>query len=473
MNLFENTTTEFKREYAPDINKAVVAFANTDGGTIYVGVADDGGVAGIADIDGTILKISNSIRDSIKPDVTLFVDYQQEFIDDKAIIKVIVQRGKSCPYYLAGKGIRPEGVYVRQGASKVPATETSILRMIKETDGEKYEDVRSLNQELTFVETEKEFRAYNVSFGISQQKTLGLMNTDGIYTNLGLLFSDQCIHSVKLAVFEGAEKAMFKDRREFIGSLPKQLNDVFDFIDRYNRNRSEMEGLRRIDKRDYPVEAVREALLNALIHRDYSFSDSTLISIFDDRIEFVSIGGLARGITFNDIMLGVSVARNRNLANVFYRLTLVEAYGTGVPKIMRNYADYAAKPQIEVSDNAFKITLPNINEISEKVELSKNGRAVVAVLSNNERAVTAELSDDERTVMAELSGNERADVTMLSDNERAVMALFADSDSVARKDIEKVLSVSQTMAVRVLKGLVDKGKIRAIGGGKNTRYVPK
>jgi ATP-dependent DNA helicase RecG len=299
--------------------------------------------------------------------------------------------------------------------------------MIKETDGEKYEEVRSLNQELTFVETEKEFAYYNVSFGSGQQKTLGLMNTDGIYTNLGLLFSDQCVHTVKLAVFEGAAKAVFKDRREFTGSLLKQLKDVFDFIDRYNSNRSEIEGLRRIDKRDYPVDAVREALINALIHRDYSFSDSTLISIFDDRIEFVSIGGLARGITFNDMMLGVSVARNRNLANVFYRLTLVEAYGTGMPKIMRNYKEYAAKPQIETSDNAFKITLPNANEISEK--------------------------------------------TMLSDNENAVMALFKDNGSVARKDVEKILSVSQAMAVRILKGLVEKGEIKAIGGGKNTRYV--
>ena len=427
MAFLENTATEFKSEYTPDINKAVIAFANTAGGTVYVGIADDGSAVGIADVDGTMLKISNSIRDSIKPDVTLFVDYQQEIINDKTVIKVIVQRGTSCPYYLAGKGIRPEGVYVRQGASKVPATETAILRMIKETDGERFEDVRSLNQELTFVETEKEFKAYNISFGKGQQKTLGLTNTDGIYTNLGLLLSDQCVHTVKLAVFEGTAKASFKDRREFKGSLLKQLNDVFDFIDRYNRNRSEIEGLRRIDKRDYPVEAVRETLLNALIHRDYSFSDSTLISIYDDRIEFVSIGGLARGITFNDIMLGVSVARNRNLANVFYRLTLIEAYGTGMPKIMRNYTDYTAKPQIEVSDNAFKITLPNTNEIPEK--------------------------------------------TMLSDNERAVTALFKDNDFIVRKDIEKILSVSQTMAVRILKGLIDKGEIRAIGGGKNTRYV--
>jgi len=423
----ENSTSELKREYTPDINKSVIAFANTNGGTVYVGVANGGSVFGIADVDGTMLKISNSIRDSIKPDVTMFVEYQQEIINKKTIVKVIVQKGTSCPYYLAGKGIRPEGVYVRQGASTVPATETAILRMIKDTDGEKYEDVRSLNQELSFTEAEKVFKSQDVPFGTSQQKTLGLMNADSIFTNLGLLLSDQCVHTVKLAVFEGTEKATFKDRREFTGSLLKQLHDTYEFIDRHNRNRSEIEGVHRIDKRDYPTESVREALLNALAHREYSFSDSTLISIFDDRIEFVSIGGLAKGITFSDMMLGVSVARNKNLANVFYRLTLIEAYGTGMPKIIRSYEKIALKPKIEVTDNAFKITLPNTNEITEKA--------------------------------------------LLSENERSAMALFEGRDSVVRKDVEAALSVSQPMAVRILKGLVDKGEIRSVGGGKNTRYV--
>jgi len=427
LSFVENAVTEFKREYTSDIIKTVIAYANTSGGTLYIGIDNSGGAYGVEDIDGTMLKASNVIRDSIKPDVTMFVDYMQEIIDNKAVIKVVVQKGSSCPYYIASKGIRPEGVYVRQGASSVPTTETAILRMIKETDGEKYEETRSLNQELTFAYAEKEFKLENVSFGKSQQKTLELMNSDGIYTNLGLLLSDQCVHTVKLAIFEGTTKAIFKDRREFSGSLLKQLNEIYEFIDRYNRVRSEINGLRRLDKRDYPPEAVREALLNALVHKDYAFSDSTLISIFDDRIEFVSIGGLVRGITFDDMMLGISITRNKNLANVFYRLTLIEAYGTGMPKIMQSYEGFITKPQIEVTDNAFKITLPNTNEVS--------GRA------------------------------------LLSENESAVLELLKNKDSIVRKDVESVLSVSQTVAGRVLKSLLNKGELRAVGRGKNTRYV--
>ena len=426
MPLIENIAYEFKREYIPGINKSVVAFANTNGGTLFIGVADDGSIVGVQDVDSTMLAVSNSIRDTIKPDVTLFVDYQTEEMDGKTIIKIIVQKGTASPYYIAGKGIRPEGVYIRQGASSVPATETAILRMIKDTDGEKYEDVRSLNQDLTFLEAAKEFETRKVPFGPGQQKTLGVMNADGIYTNLGLLLSDQCVHTVKLAVFQGSVKAVFKNRHEFTGSILKQLNDIYAYIDRYNSIRSEINGLYRTDMRDYPTEAIREALLNALIHRDYSFRDSILISIFDDRIEFVSIGGLVKGISFDDMMLGVSAVRNRNLANIFYRLMLIEAYGTGVPKIIQSYDDFISKPHIEVTDNAFKITLPNTN-------------------------VGIEMST-------------------LTDNERLVLELFKNRQYIVRKDVEMALSGSQALASRMLKGLVDKGKIQVVGQGKNTRY---
>ena len=430
--LSENVSTEFKREYTPDFVKTVLAFANTKGGTIYIGIADDGSVVGIGDADATLLRAGNAVRDAIKPDVTMFVDYRSEIMDGRTVLEVVVQRGTACPYYLAGKGIRPEGVFVRQGASTVPATETAILRMIRETDGERYEDVRSLNQSLSFAEAEREFEGRGLSFGAAQQRTLGLINGDGMYTNLALLLSDQCAHSVKLAVYAGTAKAQFQDRREFTGSLLKQLGDIYEFIDRYNRNRSEIEGLHRIDRRDYPTEAVREALLNALVHRDYAFSDSTLVSIFDDRIEFVSIGGLVRGITLDDMMLGISVARNRKLASVFYRLTLVEAYGTGIPKIMRSYEGYAAQPEIKATENAFKITLPNVNEAVEK---SAPGE--------------------------------------LNENEQAVLRLFEGGNSVVRRDVETALGVSQSMASRVLRGLVDKGRVRTVGGGKNTKYVSR
>lgn len=137
--MLENNNTEFKREFVDEVKKTVIAFANTAGGKIYIGVDDDGSAVGVSDPDDVMLKCSNAIRDAIRPDITTFVNYSVETIANKQVVVIDVQRGTSIPYYLESKGIRPAGVYVRQGALSVPASETAILKMIKETDGDKFE----------------------------------------------------------------------------------------------------------------------------------------------------------------------------------------------------------------------------------------------------------------------------------------------------------------------------------------------
>ena len=426
----ESLKIEFKREYTEEVKKTVIAFANTDGGEIRIGVDDDGTVVGVADVDSVMLQVTNSVRDSIKPDVTMFLLCESREVEGKPIIIVDVQRGTARPYYLAGKGVRPEGVFIRQGASTVPATESAILKMIRETSGDSYETARSLMQELTFRSAERIFREEKIRFGAEQKRTLGLIGEDGSFSNLALLLSDQCLHTVRLAVFEGASKRVFKDRSEFSGSLLQQLEEIYDSLDRINRTRAEFSGLKRIDIRDYPPEALREALLNAIVHRDYSYSASTLVSVFDDRIEFVSLGGLPKGIGYGDMMLGVSVLRNGRLAEIFYRLRLIEAFGTGMPKIMECYRGYEAQPGIELSDNAFKITLPNVNFRSSRT-----------------------------------TGEDA-----LPDAETRVLKYMAGRSATSRKEIESALGLSQSSAIRVLNGLVERNLVLKTGRGKNTAY---
>ncbi len=437
----ENKTTEFKREYVDDIKKTIIAFANCDGGTLYIGVNDDGSVCGVGNVDDVILRVTNAIRDAVHPDVTMFVECRNEVLDEKPVVCVTVQRGTARPYYLHSKGIRPEGVYVRQGASTVPATDAAILSMIKETSGDSYEAARSLNQQLTFEKATAFFRKRKVAFGKAQMRTLHLISEDDTYTNLAFLLSDQCSHTLKLAVFEGSKKTVFKDRQELSGSLLGQLEEAFAYIERYNRTRAEFSGLDRVDLRDYPPEAVREALLNAIVHRDYSFSGSTLISIFEDRIEFVTIGGLVKGITLEDVKLGVSVLRNQHLANVFYRLRLIEAYGTGILKINESYDEQTIKPAIEATNNAFKITLPNSNY---HAEIQKSPNAIKT--SNN--------------TMADKKENR---IT-------TVLKLCRDQGSVVRTDVEAALGISQSTAILLLRELVDDGVLIKKGYGKRLRY---
>ena len=365
--------------------------------------------------------------------------------DGKAIVEVEIQRGTDRPYYIAKKGMRSEGVYVRQGYSSVPATDSAIRRMIKETDGDCFESMRSLNQALSFEATEKEFQLRNVEFGAQQMRSLKLIDRDGLYTNLALLLSDQCTHTIKVAVFQGTDQVIFTDRREFGGSLMKQMNEVYDFIDFRNRTRATIEKLTRIDTRDYPEIAVREALLNLLVHRDYAYSASALISMYEDRIEFVSIGGLVPGIELEDVMAGISVCRNQELANVFYRLHLIEAYGTGLGKILRAYEEKTEQPTITTTNNSFKIILPNINSRSEMKEAVET-RTTTAVEPNPETRPA-------------------------DDTAQQILQYARTHGEITRADVERLFGISAASASRRIRNLVTSKQLRQIGKARNIRYT--
>lgn len=432
MSLQESETIEFKAIVVEDIKNEVAAFANSQGGTLFVGVLDDGEWIGVDDVDAAMLQISNMVRDAIKPDVTMFVRYEVLTQEDKQVIAVHVQRGTNRPYYLAKKGLRPSGVYVRQGVSAVPASDTAIRAMIKETDGDRFEEMRSLEQQLTFVATEQEFARRGLAFGAEQMRTLKLLNSDGLYTNLALLLSEQCPQTIKVAVFEGTDQSVFKDRREFAGSLLQQMNEVYDYLDKHNRIHSTFDKLLRIDTRDYPETALRETLLNLLVHRDYAYRASGLISVFSDRIEFVSIGGLMPGFLLEDIMAGVSVCRNQRLANVFYRLQLIEAYGTGMKKIMNAYRDMGKTPDVEVTHNTFKIILPNVNGQEDRMAPSFSG----------------------------VSGSD----------EEKILAVIRAQGEASRAEIERAIGVSTSTTTRLLREMTQTGVLQRVGQGRATRY---
>ena len=399
------------------------------------------------DPDATALQISNMVRDAIKPDITMFLHYETLEENGKKIVAVDIQRGTDRPYYIAKKGMRPEGVYARQGYLAVPATDAAIRQMIKETDGDRFEAMRSMNQELTFETTEKEFQLRKIEFGTQQMRTLKLIDQDGLYSNLAMLLSDQCVHTIKVAVFQGKDQTVFKDRREFAGALMKQMNDVYEYIDFHNQTHATIEKLLRIDVRDYPEIAVREALLNLLVHRDYAFSASALISIYEDRMEFVSIGGLMPGIDLEDVMAGISVCRNPDLANVFYRLHLIEAYGTGISKIIGAYADEEEKPVIETTRNTFKIILPNINAMREKVRIS------------------------EPEAKEENPETNKEDTQELSSEEEQVLEYAGKHEDFTKNDVVSLLKVSASTAARVIRGLVERNFLKRNGKARNTYYT--
>lgn len=428
MKLYESETVELKEIYTPDLKKEIIAFANTIGGTIYIGIDNSGEIVGIDDADFVMQQISNSLRDGIRPDISMFTHIELMHEDNKCFIKITINQGTRKPYYLSDKGLKPSGVYVRSGTTASPASEDAIRMMIKIADGDSFESNRSLIQELTFSSLKDAFQIRGLTFTEVQMKNLGILSSDDIYTNLGLLVSDQCRHSIKFAIFQGNDKLVFKDRKELTGSLFTQLADAFKTIDFYNSTRATFHDLLRTDERDYPEDAIREALLNAIVHRDYAFSGSTLINLYSDRLEFISLGGLVPGLSLEAAMLGASQPRNEKLANLFYRMKLIEAYGTGISKIMSCYSGLSVQPVFENVEGAFRVILPNIHA-QKSIEL------------------------DQKYI--------------------PVLKLFENKKEITRSDVEEALGIGTTHAINILKEMYENELIVKVGSGRLTRYVKK
>ena len=426
---FETENIEFKSQFTEEIYKEVIAFANTDGGIVYIGIDNEGNAIGLTDVDSEYTRITNGIRDAIMPDVTMCVKFT---IQDNKVVRITVNEGTNKPYYLKSKGLKPSGVYVRQGASSVPASPDQIRQMIKESDGDTFEEIRSLEQELTFEAAEKAFRRYGVEFGTEKYRALGMtQKSDEIYTNLALILSDQCPHTTKIAVFSDETCTVFRDSKEFGGSVFKQFEDTVNYLALCNKTSSVIKGVERTDKKDYPEEAIREALLNALVHRDYSFSGSIIINVNDKKMEFISLGGLLPGLSTDDIRIGISQPRNKNLAEVFHRLRLIESYGTGIRRIYKLYEKCEEQPVIEATSNAFKIVLPNMNE--------------AAPSEPDESAITYQM--------------------------RKVIDYIADHGQATDVELEKLLKVKHTRVYNLTREMKDLGLLRIEGRGKDKKYL--
>lgn len=428
---FETENIEFKSQFTEEIYKEVIAFANTDGGIVYVGIDNEGNAIGLSNVDDEYTRITNGIRDAIMPDVTMCVKY---FIQGNNVVRITVNEGTNKPYYLKSKGLKPSGVYVRQGSSSVPASPEQIRQMIKESDGDTFEEIRSLEQDLTFDAAEKAFKRYGVEFSTKKYRTLGMtQKSDDIYTNLALILSDQCPHTTKIAAFSDETCTVFRDSKEFGGSVFKQFEDTVNYLALCNKTSSVIKGVVRTDRQDYPEEAIREALLNALVHRDYSFSGSIIINVNDKKLEFISIGGLLPGLSTDDIRIGISQPRNKNLAEVFHRLRLIESYGTGIRRIYKLYENCDEKPVIEATSNAFKIVLPNMNEASP-------------------------LAPDESKVTYQM---------------RKVLDYIADNGQATDTELEEILEVKHTRVYNLTREMKELGLLRIEGRGKDKKYLLK
>lgn len=354
----ETRNLEFKETITSTFLKTVSAFSNYDGGTILFGIDDDGNIKGVSDIIKACLDIENKINDTISPQP----DYVLEPNEVNKTIKLIVKSGLQKPYLYKSKA------YKRNDSATIEVDTLEFSRLVLEGKNISFEELPYKDQNLTFhfLEEQLEKSIQINSFNLDTLKTLNLYDNNNGYNNAaGLLADTNDFPGVDIIKF-GENISVIQKRITFdhmsILEVYKKSLEVFRDYYRYEV----IEGFERKNVEKIPEAAFREAIANGLIHRMWDVNSHIRISMFDNYIDIVSPGGLPSGISEEEYLNGkTSVLRNRNLANVFYRLGFVEIFGTGITRIKQLYESSFVKPRFEVSENTIKIELPVFEDISD------------------------------------------------------------------------------------------------------------
>lgn len=369
----ESRQLEFKETISNTFLKTVSAFANYDGGSILFGVNDAGEVVGINDTEQKCLDIENSINDSIKPQP----EYSMEIINVGKTISLNVRPGVNKPYMYKGKA------YKRNDTSTIEVDQIELKRLILAGENMDYEELPSHDQNLEFSYLEQELISKTGIKKLSKDilRTLNLYSDNNGYNIAAAIVSDKNdLSGIDIAKF-GETISIFQKRK----TLEHQsiIRSFFEAVEMYKDyyQYEKVEGFERKLIETIPEEAFREALANAIIHRLWDINSHIRVSMFDDRVEIVSVGGLPNSVTVDSYLSGdLSVLRNPILANVFHRLKLIEKFGTGIRRIKEAYTDSQTKPSFEVTESIIKVTLPLL---SEKMDLTQDELAVYSVLSKN------------------------------------------------------------------------------------------
>ncbi|MCI1735237.1 MAG: putative DNA binding domain-containing protein [Bacilli bacterium] len=336
MNYQENHSSELKEILVDEVKEEIIAFLNSDGGTLYLGVKNDGTVVGIPkdQQDEVDLKIGNWVNDALYPPCKFLI--QCSYNSDNVFV-VSISEGLQKPYYLKDKGPRPSGCFIRVGSSKRHMTEWEIISQIRDYQEYSFERGTSPNQELTFHQMLLLAETKKVSWDEAKYKTLGIRNWKGEYTNLGLLLSDQNPSEVKFAVYD--KDMNFKVKKTYQGSLALTAMTLVDYVEQnYNTLSAKIVPgqASRVERESFPGASLREAIINAFCHADYSLPSNIKIEFFPQGAKITSPGGLYK-TTMAAILCGIQTFRNPALVKVFDKLGMIENYGSGIQRILKAY----------------------------------------------------------------------------------------------------------------------------------------
>lgn len=426
----EGKTLEFKRDLSsPDgMLRAIVAFANTAGGIVLIGVED--GTANVRGVDDPLAmeeRVASMITDSIRP--RLLPDLEILSFRNTHVIAVHVYPSSARPHHLVKLGIQT-GTYVRVGSTNRRADEAMIAEMHRFARGESFDEhpLPELNSEAI------DFRAASESF--SQVRKLRKKDLETLHLltmhqghqvpTVGgiLLFAADRLKYfpdawIQVGRFDGTDKAKIIDQAEIKTSLLQGIEEAIAFVEKHSNRGADIGRLRRVDRWSLPPVAVREAVINAVAHCDYSQTGAPIrLALFDDRLEIENPGLLPFGLTIADLPLGVSKLRNRVICRVFNELGLVEQWGSGIQRMIAACRDAGLDP-------------PEMEELGTRFRLTLRTAQVQA--------------------------------TRLDETDTAIVKLLSAPDGFPTRDIAKAIGLTPRATRTRLVTLIEKGLVREIG----------
>lgn len=356
----ETNRIENKEQLNEDFEQEVIAFLNyKEGGIIYVGINKNGQVVGVENTDLTQLQIKDRIKNNIQPSTLGLFDVTVETIDNKEVIKVIISSGTEKPYYLRKKGRTPEGCYIRIGSSKERMTERMIEEMFARRIKNSLKEIESPRQDLTFRQLKIHYEGNGMILNDNFARNLNLLTDDGKYNYNAYLLADENDISIKLVKYLGTSKMELIENQEYgYCCLITATQRILDRLTAENTVYAKIEYNGRKEVEMIDSKALKEAVINAMVHSDYTLSTTPIIELYSDRIEITSGGGLPQGLSQEEFLEGVTAPRNKELIRVFKDVDLIENIGSGVLRILDAYD----KSCFKFMDHFLRVSL-NIKKI--------------------------------------------------------------------------------------------------------------
>ena len=397
----ESETLELKERYTDTISKEIVSFLNSSGGTILIGVKDDGTIIGVDKIDEVLRKISDIITAQIEPNPQDEITSELKFDEGKTVIAINIKKGRNHIYCQKKYGFSSAGCTIRIGTTCKEMTSEQIkIRYEKKFIDTEYMLKKRANfsnlsfRELKIYYSEKGYHLEDKSY----ESNLNLKNDAGEYNLLAELLSDRNNIPFIFVKFKGKNKASISERSDYgYGCILTTYGKIKNRLQAENICISNTTIRPRTDIYLFDFDCVNEAILNALVHNDWTVTEPQ-ISMFCDRLEILSHGGLPNGMTKEQFFDGISKPRNTTLMRIFLNMGLTEHTGHGIPTIVEKYG----KEVFEIQSNYIRCTIPFQKEVLEQINnenvglnvgLNKTEKKVIEILIENTSVTSAELAE--------------------------------------------------------------------------------